>query len=73
MQKVNSCVLLKVQGLPKIYSDKHVYMKGNVHVFDNIKVTDIFTFRNVYFFNLCSFKMINVALRIKMIWATEIL
>lgn len=54
MQKVNSCVLLKVQGLPKIYSDKHVYMKVNVHVFDDIKVTDIFTLRNVYFFNLCS-------------------
>lgn len=37
-------------------------MKVNVHVFDNIRVSNIFTLRNVYFFfNLFSFKRISVA------------
>lgn len=37
-------------------------MKVNVHVFDNIRVSNIFTLRNVYFFfNLFSFKWISVA------------
>lgn len=41
-------------------------MKVNVHVFDNIRVSNIFTLRNVYLFFLTYSLLKGLVLRIKM-------
>lgn len=44
------CVFCCIYIFHTVSADIHVYMKVNVHVFDNIRVSKIFTIRNVYFF-----------------------